>query len=115
MGLSAKPERASNAVLAFLAAHGYDCVGVNPGLAGQTIHGAPVFASLAEIDRPIDMVDIFRDSDAVRGIVDEALALEPRPSVVWMQLGVIDEAAKARAEAEGLTVVMDACPKIVLG
>ena len=114
VGISANPLRPSNAVFAFLLACGYDCVGVNPGLAGQRVHGAPVFATLADVDRAIDMVDIFRASAAVGAVVDEALALSPRPSVIWMQLGVIDEAAKARAEAASLAVVMDQCPKIVL-
>jgi predicted CoA-binding protein len=112
VGLSDNPERASNYVFKFLLAQGYDCVGVNPGLAGRSLHGAPVFASLAAIDRPIDMVDIFRASDAVAGIVDEALALVPRPATIWCQLGVIDEAAAEKAQAQGLTVVMDLCPKI---
>ena len=115
VGLSPNPSRPSNGVASFLVRRGYDCVGVNPGAAGQRIHGMPVVAALAEIEHPIDMVDIFRASDAVGGIVDEALAMEPRPKVIWMQLGVIDPAAKARAEAAGLTVVMDHCPKIVLG
>jgi predicted CoA-binding protein len=114
VGLSADPMRPSNDVFAFLLRRGYDCVGVNPGLAGRPIHGAPVFATLAAIDRPIDMVDIFRASDAVGGIVDEALALTPRPKLIWMQLGVVDAAAKARAEHAGLAVVMDRCPKIEL-
>jgi predicted CoA-binding protein len=114
VGLSDKPDRASNYVMKFLLDHGYDCIGINPGLAGKTIHGVPVFASLASVDRPIDMVDIFRASDAVAGIVDEALALVPRPRVIWMQLDVIDEAAAAKARGEGLTVVMDRCPKIEL-
>ena len=112
VGISDKPDRPSNDVLRFLQAQGYDCVGVNPGLAGQTVHGAPVFASLAAVDHPIDMVDIFRNSDAVAGLVDEALALVPRPKVIWTQLGVIDEAAAAKARTAGLTVVMDKCPKI---
>ena len=114
VGLSADPARPSHGVFAFLVARGHACVGVNPGLAGRTIHGAPVFASLAEIDRPIDMVDIFRASDAVGGIVDEALEMDPLPKVIWMQLGVVDEKAKARAERAGLIVVMDRCPKIEL-
>jgi predicted CoA-binding protein len=114
VGLSANPDRASNYVMMFLLERGYDCVGVNPGLAGQSIHGVPVFASLAAVDRPIDMVDIFRASDAVAGLVDEALALVPRPRVIWMQLDVIDEMAAAKARAEGLTVVMNRCPKIEL-
>lgn len=114
VGLSPNPARPSNGVSAFLQARGYDCVGVNPGFAGRPIHGAPVFATLADVDRPIDMVDIFRASAAVSGIVDEALALVPRPRVIWMQLGVVDAAAKARAERAGLRVVMDRCPKIEL-
>jgi predicted CoA-binding protein len=112
VGLSADPRRASNDVFAFLLARGYDCVGVNPGLAGKRIHGAPVFASLAEVDRPVDMVDIFRAVEAIGGIVDAALALDPRPKVVWMQLGLVEEAAAARARAAGLHVVMNRCPKI---
>ena len=114
VGLSAEPSRASNDVLGFLVERGFDCVGVNPGHAGRRIRGVPVFASLAEIDRAIDMVDVFRASDAVAGVVEEALALRPRPKIVWMQLGVIDAAAAARAEAEGVIVVMDRCPKIEL-
>ena len=114
VGLSANPDRASNYVMTFLLDRGYDCVGVNPGLAGQSVHGVPVFASLAAVDRPIDMVEIFRASDAVAGLVDEALALVPRPRVIWMQLDVVDETAAAKARAEGLTVVMNRCPKIEL-
>ncbi|HET6376009.1 MAG TPA: CoA-binding protein, partial [Methylocella sp.] len=87
-------------------------IGVNPNLAGQTIHGAPVYGSLAEIPSPIDMVDIFRNPEAAGGVVDEALALTPRPKVIWMQLGVINEAAAGRARAQGIKVVMDRCPKI---
>ena len=114
VGLSDKPERDSNEVFAYLLGKGYDCVGINPALAGRTIHGAPVFASLAAVDRPIDMVDVFRASEAVGGIVDEALALTPHPRVIWMQLGVVNEPAAAKARAAGLTVVMDRCPKIEL-
>ncbi len=112
VGLSADPTRPSNDVFAFLLAHGYDCVGVNPGLAGKRVHGAPVFATLAAVDRPIDIVDIFRASTAVAGLVDEALALPRRPGVIWTQLGVVDETAADKARAAGLTVVMDRCPKI---
>lgn len=115
VGLSANPARPSNEVAAFLVARGYRCVGVNPGIAGRTVHGMPVVARLADIGYALDMVDIFRASDAVGGVVDEALALAPPPRVVWMQLGVVDAAAKARAETAGITVVMDNCPKIVLG
>ena len=115
VGLSANPSRASHEVAAFLVARGYRCTGVNPGLAGQVIAGMPVVAPLAELPDAVDMVDIFRASDAAGPVVAEALALAHPPRVIWMQLGVIDHAAKARAEAAGLTVVMDACPKIVLG
>ena len=114
VGLSANPMRASHEVAVFLVRRGYDCVGVNPGLAGQTAAGVPVVASLADLPRSVDMVDIFRASAFVGGVVDEALALPEPPRAIWMQLGVIDHAAKARAEAAGLTVVMNACPKIVL-
>ena len=114
VGLSDKPDRDSNEVFARLLSKGYDCVGVNPALAGRTVHGAAVFANLAAVDHPIDMVDIFRASDAVPAIVDEALALVPRPRVIWMQLGVVNEAAAAKAREAGLTVVMDRCPKIEL-
>ena len=115
VGLSASKARSSNDVAAFLVARGYDCVGINPREAGQTIHGMPVFVTLADVDRAIDMVDVFRASEAVGGVVSETLTMVPLPRVVWLQLGVVDEAAKARAETAGLTVVMDRCPKIVLG
>ena len=114
VGLSADPRRASHEVALFLVRRGYDCVGVNPGLAGQIVASIPVVATLAELPQPVDMIDIFRASAFVGGVVDEALALPRPPRVVWMQLGVIDHAAKARAEAAGLPLVMDACSKIVL-
>jgi uncharacterized protein len=112
VGLSANPARDSNEVFRFLLRHGYQVVGVNPGLAGQTIHGAPVYAHLAEVPLPIDMVDVFRNSTAAGGVVDEALALSPLPKVIWMQLGVINETAAENARAAGVIVVMDRCPKI---
>ena len=114
VGISANPARASNEVAGFLKRRGYDCIGVNPGLAGQTVHGIPVVATLRDLPHPVDMVDIFRASKFIGGVVDEALALPRPPRVIWMQLGLIDEAARARAETAGLTVVMDDCPKIVL-
>lgn len=112
LGLSADPARPSNDVAAFLVGRGYDCVGVNPGLAGRSILGIPVAARLADLPRPVDMLDIFRASDHAGAAVDEALALPRPPRVIWMQLGVIDDAARTRAEAAGLVVVMDRCPKI---
>ncbi len=115
VGLSANPQRDSNDVARFLVARGYKCFGVNPGLAGQTVDGIPVVATLGDLPEPVDMIDIFRASDHVDALVGEALALDARPDVIWMQLGVVNQAAKKQAEAAGLTVVMDACPKVVLG
>lgn len=110
VGASPNPARDSNRVLAFLIAQGHDVVAVNPGHAGTSIHGAPVVASLADIDPPAEMVDIFRNSEAAGPVVDEAIA--HGASAVWMQLGVINVDAAARANSAGLTVVMDRCPKI---
>lgn len=112
VGASPQPARPSFAVMRFLVARGYRVLPVNPGLAGGTIQGLPVFASLADLPEPVDMVDVFRNSEAAGSVVDEALALAPRPRVIWMQVGVSNPAAAARAEAAGLRVVMDRCPKI---
>ncbi len=109
VGASNRAERPSNGVFAFLLARGFDMVGVNPGIAGQTLHGAPVVATLEQAG-PLDMVDVFRASDQVGPVVDDAIRLGAR--TVWMQLGVIDEAAASRARAAGLTVIMDRCPAI---
>lgn len=112
IGASPKVERPSNYVMTYLLEKGYAVTPVNPGLAGQKIAGQTVFGSLSEIDTPIDMVDIFRSSDAVPAIVDEALALIKKPKVIWMQIGVEHKVAAARAEAEGIKVIMNRCPKI---
>jgi predicted CoA-binding protein len=115
VGASANPARPSYIVLKYLAERGYAMLPINPGLAGSTVLGLPVYARLADAPGPIDMVDIFRNSEAAGAVVDEALALDPRPRVVWMQLGVRNEAAAARAQAAGVQVVMNRCPKIEYG
>ena len=112
VGASPKDSRPSYFVMKYLIAKGFRVVPVNPGQAGQSILGQPCYADLAAIPEPIDMVDIFRSSEAVPGIVDAALALDPKPKVIWTQLGVRHEGAAAKAEAAGLTVIMDRCPKI---
>ncbi|SFK54638.1 CoA-binding protein [Methylocapsa palsarum] len=112
VGASNKPDRPSFEVFGFLLAQGYRVIGVNPGLAGTTIHGTPVIGSLADLQEPVDVIDIFRNSDAAGGVVDEALALRPRPRAIWMQLGVRDDEAALRARALGVRVVMNRCMKI---
>lgn len=110
VGASPNPARDSNGVLGFLVAQGHDVIAVNPGHAGGTIHGAPVVASLSEIRPPAEIVDVFRNSEAAGEAVDDAIAHGAK--AVWLQLGVINPVAAARAEAAGLVVVMDRCPKI---
>ena len=112
VGASAKPWRASNEVMGFLLRQGYDVTPVNPNLAGQTLHGRLVVPSLDEAG-PVEMVDLFRASANVAPAVDAAIRLHAK--VVWMQLGVIDEAAAQKARAAGITVVMDRCPVIEAG
>jgi len=115
VGASAKDVRPSYFVLKYLLAKGYRVIPVNPGQAGKDILGQKVYGALADIAEPVDMVDIFRSSEAAAEIVDEALALEPKPKVIWMQLGVRNDEAAARAEAAGLRVIMNRCPKIEYG
>jgi predicted CoA-binding protein len=115
VGASANTARPSFFVLKYLSERGFTMLPINPGLAGGAILGLEVYASLAEAPGPIDMVDIFRNSDAAGAVVDEALALDPLPRVIWMQLGVRNDAAAARAEAKGVQVVMNRCPKIEYG
>ncbi|MEM8878726.1 MAG: CoA-binding protein [Pseudomonadota bacterium] len=115
VGASANPIRPSYFVLKYLIEKGYSLFPVNPGLAGKDILDARVYGSLADIPEPIDMVDIFRNSEAAGAIVDESIALEPRPKVIWMQLTVRNDEAAARAEAAGMQVIMNRCPKIEYG
>ncbi len=109
VGASAKPWRASHEVMRFLLDRGFDVTPVNPHLAGQTIHGRTVVGSLAEA-APLEMVDVFRNASHVGALVDAAIALGAK--TIWMQLGVIDHAAAARATAAHLDVFMDRCPVI---
>lgn len=114
VGLSPKPDRPSHGVARFLQSQGFRVIPVNPGHAGQQILGEATYATLADIpkDSGVDMVDIFRQSEAVPGIVDEAMAELPDLKTVWMQIGVMHAEAAASAEAAGLTVVQNRCPKI---
>jgi predicted CoA-binding protein len=110
VGASPRRERPSHRVMAYLQRRGYRTIPVNPNAATGSINGERCFASLAELPEPIDMVDVFRRAEAAGGVVDEAIAVGAK--VVWMQLGVRDDAAAARAEAAGLKVVMNRCPAI---
>ncbi len=113
VGVSLNPTRPSHFVARYLALKGFEVFGVNPAYAGQAGFGQTIVASLADLPGPVDMVDIFRRSDQAGAVVDEALAtLGPELGTIWMQIGVVDEAAAARAEARGIDVVMDRCPKI---
>src|SRR5919112_3102027 len=110
VGASDRPERPSYGVMKFLQGHGYRVFPVNPQITGEHIHGEFVWRELAQIGEPIDIVDIFRRPLAAGEAVDEAIAAGAK--AVWMQIGVINEEAAQRAEAAGLKVVMDRCPKI---
>ncbi len=112
VGISPNPVRPSFFVGRYLALKGFDVVPVNPGHAGGTILGQHVYGALTDIEEPVDMVDIFRRSDAVPGIVEDALAHFPDLKAIWMQIGVEHPASAARAEAQGVKVVQNRCPKI---
>ena len=112
VGWSPNPDRPSHGVARFLKARGYRVIPVNPGQAGVQALGEVVRASLSDISEPVDMVDIFRRSEAVGPVVEEALRVLPGLKTVWMQLGVINEPAAAAARAKGVQVVMNQCPAI---
>ena len=115
VGASANTVRPSYFVMKYLIDKGYTVIPVNPGLAGQKLLGQKVYASLADIPLNIDMVDVFRNSDAALGITNDALALREKPKVIWMQLSVRNDEAAAKAEQAGVRVVMDRCPKMEYG
>ncbi|ABD88242.1 CoA-binding protein [Rhodopseudomonas palustris] len=115
VGASPVNVRPSYFAFKYLAGRDYDMIPVNPAHLGKSLIGIPFVASLREIGRPIDMVDIFRSPEHVMPLVEEALALSPLPKVIWMQLGLRNDEAAAKAEAAGLKVVMNRCPKIEFG
>ena len=115
VGFSPKENRPSYFVFKYLLERGYRVLPVNPGQAGKEVLGQKIYASLSDIPEPIDMVDIFRGSEHVLPIVQEALALQPKPAVIWMQLTVHNDEAAKLAEDAGIKVVMNRCPKIEYG
>ena len=115
VGISPKDNRPSYFAFKYLLERGYRMIPVNPGQAGKDILGQKVYAKLSDIPEPVDMVDVFRASQYAPAVVDEALTLDPKPQVIWMQLGVRNDEAAAKAEAAGIKVVMNRCPKIEYG
>jgi uncharacterized protein len=115
VGASPVDVRPSYFAFKYLVQRGYDMIPVNPGHVGKSLLGRPFVASLSDIGGPIDMVDIFRNSSHIMPVVEEALKLPSPPKVIWMQLGARDDAAAAKAEAAGIKVVMNRCPKIEWG
>jgi len=112
VGASPKPERPSYQVISFLLAEQYEVFPVNPGLAGQRIQGCEVYGALSDIPVAIDMVDVFRQSSFLAGVVREAISIGAK--TLWTQLGVIDQTAAQVAVASGLDVILDRCPAIEL-
>ncbi|MDI7860984.1 CoA-binding protein [Rhizobiaceae bacterium n13] len=112
LGASLNPARPSHGVMRFLLQRGYHVIPVNPGQAGKQIHGQKVYARLADIPEPVDMVDVFRAAEFLPSIVDEAMALSPLPKVIWGQLQIRDDTAAAKAEKAGIRMVMNRCPAI---
>jgi predicted CoA-binding protein len=112
LGASPNPDRPSNRVMGFLLGKGYTVYPVNPGQAGKQILGQTVYKTLGDVPQPVDLVDVFRAAEYLDGVVDEAIALETKPKVIWGQLSVRDDRAAAKAEAAGIKVVMDRCPAI---
>ena len=115
VGASPVNVRPSYFAFKYLAQRGYDMIPVNPGHVGKSLLGKPFVAALADIGHPIDLIDIFRNSSHIMAVVDEALKLSALPKVIWMQLGARDDAAAEKAEAAGIRVVMNRCPKIEYG
>jgi predicted CoA-binding protein len=115
VGASAKDNRPSYFAFKYLGERGYNMIPINPGLAGKELLGRKIYARLSEVPEPIDMVDVFRASNYALPIVQEALTLKPKPRVIWMQLGIRNDEAAALAEANGMKVVMNRCPKIEYG
>ena len=114
VGASPNAARPSFGVMRFLISRGYDVAPVNPGQAGGEILGRTVTAALSELSSPVDMIDVFRASDAIPAIADEILALQWKPKLVWLQLGIRNDEAAAKLEAEGISVIMNRCPAIEL-
>jgi predicted CoA-binding protein len=115
VGFSPKENRPSFFVFKYLLERGYRMIPVNPGQAGKEVLGQRIYARLSDVPGPVDMIDVFRGPQHAPAIVDEALGLKPRPQVIWMQLGVRNDEASAKAEAAGIKVVMNRCPKIEYG
>ena len=115
VGASAKDNRPSYFAFKYLMERGYNMIPINPGLGGKELLGQKIYGRLSEVPEPIDMIDVFRAAKFALPIVQEALTLTPKPRVIWMQLGVRSDEAAALAEANGMKVVMNRCPKIEYG